>query len=113
MAVDTTVHDIGTVDRPPLYAGGEEAMLRSLAQAPSCAVNAPTEGCSSSTRVMLNFIVERDGSISNAIAEEGACPALTSYALCTVRALGRFTPGSHQGRAVRVRLRVPVTYALR
>ena len=113
VAADTTVHELGAIDRPPMYAGGEQAMLRSLAQAPSCAMNVPAEGCRSSTRVVLNFIVERDGSISNAIAEEGACPALASYALCTVRALGRFTPGSHQGSAVRVRLRVPVTYELR
>jgi hypothetical protein len=113
VAVDTTVHELGAIDRPPMYAGGEEAMLRSLAQAPSCAMNVPVEGCSSSTRVVLSFVVERDGSLSNAITEEGACPALASYALCTVHALGRFTPGSHQGRAVRVRLRVPVTYELR
>lgn len=113
VAVDTTVHELGAVDRPPVYPGGEEAMLRSLAQAPSCTMGALEENCATSTRVMLSFIVERDGNISNAIAEGGACPVLAVYALCTLRTLGRFTPGSHQGRAVRVRIHVPVTYELR
>ncbi|HRO98913.1 MAG TPA: energy transducer TonB [Flavobacteriales bacterium] len=113
VAADTTVHELGAIDRPPVYRGGEEAMLRSLAQAPSCTMRSPEEVCTSSTRVVLNFIVERDGSLSNAIAEEGACAPLAGYALCAVRTLGRFTPGSHQGRVVRVRMRVPVTYELR
>ncbi len=88
-------------------------MFRQLAQAPSCTMRTPEEACTSSTRVVLNFIVERDGSLSNAIAEEGACAPLAGYALCAVRTLGRFTPGSDQGRLVRVRMRVPVTYELR
>ena len=113
VAVDTTVHEPGAIDRPPAYPGGDEAMLRSLAQPTSCTMRSAEEACTSSTRVVLSFIVERDGSLSNAIAEEGACPALAGYALCAVRTLDRFTPGSHQGRVVRVRMRIPVIYELR
>lgn len=113
VAVDTTVHELGEIDRPPVYPGGEEALFGRLARPDTCALVTSKNTCITSTRVVLNFIVERDGSLSNAIAEEGACAPLAAYALCAVRTLGRFTPGSDQGRLVRVRMRVPVTYELR
>jgi hypothetical protein len=113
VAVDTTVHELGAIDRPPVYPGGDVAMFGHLARPTSCALGTPDEACTSSTRVVLNFIVERDGIISNPAVEAGACPALAAHALCAVRTLGRFTPGSHQGRTVRVRLRIPVIYELR
>jgi protein TonB len=110
---DTMVYELGAVDRPPVYPGGDVAMFGQLARPTSCALGTPDEACTSSTRVVLNVIVERDGNVSGPIVEDGACPALAGYALCAIRTLERFTPGSHQGRTVRVRMRVPVIYELR
>ncbi len=62
-------------------------------------------------RLILGFVVEPDGTTSNVHIMDGLHPLCDSAA---VRALRRttFIPGQHQGKAKRVRMRLPVRFVL-
>lgn len=110
---DTVIHDAGDVEVQPVYPEGDQALLRQLGQAPDCALSDLVEACYATTRVLLSFVVERDGRVSQVQVEPGVCPDLMAYARCAAKGLGRFTPGRKDGHAVRVRMRIPMRYELR
>ena len=60
--------------------------------------------------VVVCFVVERDGMVSNVTLEEGSHPQLSQEALRTVAQSPRWTPGIHQGEKVRVRYRLPIIF---
>lgn len=63
-------------------------------------------------RVILQFIVNTDGSVSDAIVVRGVGGGCDEAALEAIRN-ARFTPGLQRGRPVRVRFALPVTFWLR
>ncbi len=74
---------------------------------PTFAVRARLEG-----RVIVRFIVNADGSVSDAEVVNGIGGGCDEAALDAVRS-ARFTPGIQGGKAVRVRFAVPITFRLR
>lgn len=64
--------------------------------------------------VYLTFIVEKDGSISNIKEAKGiaGAPGLTKEAIRVVSQMPKWTPGTMNGRAVRVSMTIPVRFVL-
>ena len=63
-------------------------------------------------RVIVSFIVEKDGSISNAKVTKPTYSSLDEEALRLVSAMPNFIPGKQNGEAVRVKYSFPVSFRL-
>ncbi|WP_232213924.1 energy transducer TonB [Prevotella sp. oral taxon 317] len=109
---DTTTDDkvYEMCEQMPTYKGGEEAMMRFLSQVtryPQRAQDFGIQGC-----VVVGFIVEKDGSLSDFKFIQRVDPELDDEALKTVKAMPKWNPGKHNGKNVRVRYSVPVGFKL-
>jgi TonB family protein len=62
--------------------------------------------------VVVQFVVKKDGSISNDTIVRSVDPLLDAEALRVVRSMPNWTPGKQKGEAVRVRFTLPVTFRL-
>ncbi len=109
---DTTTDDkiYEVCEQMPTYKGGEEAMMRFLSQVtryPQRAQDLGIQGC-----VVVGFIVEKDGSLSDFKFIQRVDPELDDEALKTVKVMPKWNPGKHNGQNVRVRHSVPVGFKL-
>jgi TonB family protein len=62
--------------------------------------------------VFVGFVVERDGSVTNIEVLRTPDPLLSKAALDIIRKLPRYTPGMQGGETVRVKMVLPVRFAL-
>ena len=63
-------------------------------------------------KVFISFVVEEDGSVSTAKIERGVDPLLDKEAIRAAESMPKWTPGYQRGKAVRVKLTVPVAFTL-
>lgn len=63
-------------------------------------------------RVIVGFIVEKDGSVSNAKIIRSVDSALDKEAIRIVMSMPKWTPGRQNGRNVRTKYNVPVNFKL-
>ena len=64
-------------------------------------------------RVMVSFIVEKDGSASTITVLSSPDNALSREAVRVVKKMPKWTPARHEGKPVRVKFVMPVTFRLR
>ena len=98
-----------TVD-PPTYPGGMAALSKFLSdniQYPKEAEKAKIEG-----RVLVGFIVDVDGAISESRVEHSSHPLLDREALRVVRLMPAWNPAMENGKPVKVRYHLPVNFKL-
>ena len=95
----------------PEFPGGQEALKEYLLKEtkyPDAARNARAQGV-----VAIQFVVEKDGSISNVTVLSPVFPALDEEAKRVVKEMPKWKPGEDQvGKKVRVFYRVPITFSL-
>ena len=106
--VDQAIFEV--VEEQPEFPGGMEALLKYLAKNinyPESAVDNGIQG-----KVMVRFVVERDGSVSAVETYKSVDPALDKEAVRVVKTLPKWKPGRQQGKAVRTRYIVPVVFRL-
>ena len=106
--VATKVFDV--VEEMPSFPGGQGALMQYLASNIKYPVVAQENGVQG--RVIVSFVVERDGSISDVKVARSVDPSLDREAESVVRRMPRWTPGKQNGQAVRVKYNVPVTFRL-
>ena len=107
---DNTIKNIDSVDEKLSFPGGESAMksyLNSNVKYPAAAQENGVQG-----RVIVQFIIEKDGSISDVKVASGGDPSLEREAMRVVKAMPKWNPGKLKGIAVRVKNEVPVVFAL-
>ena len=108
---DTTksvVYDIP--ETMPYFPGGQVLMLKYLAdniKYPASAVKAKKQG-----RVIVTFIVQKDGSVTHAKIAKSIDPELDAEALRVVKGMPKWTPGTQNGKPVNVKYSVPVKFSL-
>ena len=98
------------VEQMPMYPGGDAALmgyLRDNIKYPTVAAENGVQG-----RVVVGFVVERDGSITDVNILRGVDPSLDREAMRVVKSMPRWNPGKQNGSAVRVKYRVPVSFRL-
>ena len=64
-------------------------------------------------RVLVTFIVETDGSVSNLEVERQAFPSLDAEAIRVLSAMPKWTPGKQGGQVVRVKYTLPINFSLK
>lgn len=105
---ENKVFDI--VEQQPLFPGGPEALVKYLSENTKYPVVAQENGVQG--RVTVQFVVEKDGSISDVHVLRGVDPSLDKEAVRVVKSMPRWTPGKQNGITVRVNYRVPVLFRL-
>jgi len=104
----TTVYQ--SVEQMPSFPGGDGAMLKYLHKAvtyPPIAQENNIQG-----KVFVNFVVDRDGSISNVKILRAVDPSLDKEAMRVVKSMPKWIPGKQNGQAVRVSYTVPINFVL-
>ena len=102
--------EFDTVDEKPSFPGGESAMksfLRSNIKYSIVAQENGDQGC-----VFVQFIIEKDGSISDVNVARSDAPSLDKEAMRVVKAMPKWNPGKLKGIPVRVKNEVPVVFRL-
>jgi protein TonB len=108
---DTPPAVVNFVAEMPTYPGGDEALLSFFSKEivyPEIARKAGIEG-----RVFLNFIIERDGSISNVVIAKGISGGCDEEAVRVLKMLGKWRPGRQNGIPARVRMTIPINFVLK
>ena len=108
--VEETTKIFTNVEQMPMYPGGEAALLgylRDNIHYPTVAAENGVQG-----RVVVGFVVERDGSITDVKILRGVDPSLDREAMRVVKSMPRWNPGKQNGSAVRVKYQVPVSFRL-
>lgn len=108
---DTTknvVYDV--TETLPQFPGGQEMMMKYLAaniKYPASAVKAKKQG-----RVIVTFVIQKDGSVTKARIARSVDPELDAEALRIVKAMPNWTPGTQDGKPVNVKYTIPVIFSL-
>ena len=99
-----------SVEKIPEFPGGIEAFYRYLSKSikyPSVARENGTQG-----RVIVSFVCERDGSLTDIKVARGIGDGCDEEAVRVLRASPRWKPGIQNGRPVRVAYSVPISFTL-
>jgi TonB family protein len=94
----------------PQFPGGDNAMMEfiiSKLKYPPYAIENDIQG-----KVVVSFIVAADGYLDSIYVLKGIDPSLDSAAINLIRLMPRWTPGSQNGKLVRVKYNLPLTFRL-
>jgi protein TonB len=108
MPTDTNVYDMP--EQMPQYPGGADAMEHFIGdniKYPPSAKEKNIQG-----KVYVQFVVEKDGSVTHVKVRRGAHEVLNKEAVRVIKMMPKWKPGSMRGKAVRVRYTIPITFAL-
>lgn len=103
-----SVYDV--VEQMPSFPGGISGLRTYLNQNIRYPAEAQ-ENCVQG-RVVVSFVVGKDGHISDVTVLRSVDPSLDKEAIRVVRNMPRWTPGKQGGEPVRVRYNVPVSFRL-
>lgn len=108
--IPTTNDVFMVVEQMPEFPGGMSACLKFLADHvayPKEAAEKKIQG-----RVIVQFVVMKDGSIANARVLRAVDPLLDAEALRVIGLMPKWKPGTQRGQAVNVKFTMPVTFRL-
>ena len=98
------------VEQNPAFPGGDKALMAYLTKNlkyPASAQENNIQG-----RVLVQFVVNKDGSIVDPKVLRSVDPALDKEAMRVVSTMPKWTPGKQRGKTVRVKFTLPVTFRL-
>lgn len=98
------------VGQQPNFPGGKEELFKYLAYNmiyPADAAKNKVEG-----RVLVTFVIEHDGSISNVNVVNSVYPSLDKEAIRVVSEMPKWIPGKANRKTVRVKYTIPITFRL-
>jgi TonB family protein len=98
------------VEQMPEYPGGMEELMKFLQRNVKYPKEAQEQG--KQGRVVVQFVVNKDGSITDAKIVKSVDPQLDAEALRVVNAMPNWTPGKQRGKEVRTYFTIPVTFRL-
>jgi protein TonB len=99
------------VEEPPMFPGGDKALLKFIADNTLYPAEALENGIQG--KVFIQFAVSADGSVKRLEIYRGVHPLLDKEALRVVSGLPKWKPGRQNGKPVPVWYRVPVTFEIR
>lgn len=106
--LDQTIFTI--VEKAPEFPGGQAELLKWLGSTIKYPVLAQENGIQG--RVTCQFVVNRDGSVVDAVVLRGVDPSLDREALRIISLMPKWAPGEQRGKPVRVKYTLPVVFRL-
>lgn len=97
-------------EKMPEFPGGNGALLQYLNKNIKYPVVPQEQGIQG--RVIIQFVVDKDGTITNPVVVRSIDPYLDKEALRVIKAMPKWKPGIQGARSVRVKYTVPVTFRL-
>lgn len=94
----------------PMFPGGMNECMKFLSKNIDYPKEAQDNGIQG--RVIVQFVVKKDGSITDAKVVRGVDPSLDKEALRVINLMPKWTPGKQRGKAVNVKYTVPVMFRL-
>ena len=99
------------VDSMPVFAGGDQGIINFIAQNTTYPEKAKENNITG--KVIVRFVVEKDGTVAGAEVLKSVDPLLDAEALRVVSSLPKFEkPGIKDGKAVSVYYMIPISFAL-
>ena len=98
------------VEQMPEFPGGQEALMQFLRQEVKYPKEAFKDGVQG--RVVVQFVVEKDGSISEVEVVKKVNEHLDAEAVRVVNAMPKWKPGKQKGENVRVKYTLPISFRL-
>ena len=98
------------VEQMPMFPGGMEEMMKFISmnvRYPKSAMEKGQQG-----RVLVQFIIERDGSLSNVQVVKKVNEDLDAEALRIIGQMPKWNPGMQNGQTVRVKFTIPISFRL-
>ena len=105
---EDTVYQI--VEQMPQYTGGEEAMMKYVAENIKYPQEAKDKNISG--RVFIGFVIEKDGSVSNVKVVRGIGGGCDEEAVRVIKEMPKWKPGMQKGKPVRVNYMMPIFFKL-
>ncbi len=109
---DEKIYD--TPETMPEYVGGMEAMIKYMQENITMPEKYKDMDTKATYRVMVKFVVEADGSVTEVetVKPEPSKQDLNDEAVRVVKGMPKWKPGTMDGKPVRVRYMLPVTYKI-
>jgi protein TonB len=107
---DNEIFDDVDVSQMPEFPGGEEELIRYLAQNiqyPKQALDGNTEG-----RVLIGFVVNKEGNIDDVKVLRSIGDGCDEEAVRVIHKMPKWKPGKNNGKLVNVFYNLPVTFQL-
>lgn len=108
---DNSDHPFITVERMPVYPGGETAMQAFIVENLKYPVEAQKAGLQG--RVTVRYIVNKTGEISNITVIRGVDPSLDAEAVRVIKAMPNWVPGKQNNIEVPVYFTLPIVFKLK
>lgn len=99
-----------SVEVMPEFPGGQAELLKFVAKSIKYPTEAQRKGAQG--RVIVKFVVETNGSISNIHVVKGIDPLLDAEAIRVCTTMPTWAPARQEGKAVRCYYTIPVTFGL-
>ena len=110
-SVGSELYSWDITEEMPSFPGGPEKLFEYLKQHmryPKAAGKDSIEG-----RVIVSFIVEKNGKLTNFKVVKSPDPSLSKEALRVAKSMPKWNPGKDYGKPVRVKYTLPITFRLK
>lgn len=107
---DTRVYDIITIEKQPLFPGGLEKFYAYLSKSiryPAVAAEQGIQG-----KVFVSFVVEKNGDLTDIEVVRKLGGGTDEEAMRVLKASPRWIPGVQNGKEVRVKYNIPISFSL-
>jgi protein TonB len=98
------------VEKMPIFPGGEDALYKYVAASVVYPTVAKESGIAGT--VIVTFVVEKDGSVTNVKILKGIGGGCDEEAVRVVKAMPKWSPGKQDGKPVRVQFNLPIRFSL-
>ena len=98
------------VEEQPEFPGGNAAMMKFLGHSVRYPVEAQEKGIQG--RVIVNFVVNKDGSLTDVRVVRGVDSSIDAEAVRVIESMPKWKPGKQKGKEVNVRYTLPISFML-
>lgn len=109
-AQDEKIYNFVSMQHPPTYPGGIAALYKFLGQN----IQYPKEAAAKNIQgnVLVSFMVNKDGSVSDIKVDRKIGGGTDEEAVRVLKMMKKWTPGTENGKAVKVAYKMPVKFTL-
>jgi protein TonB len=106
---DTTIYTTEEVEQKPEFKGGQDSLWKFIEE--NLVLPRIAREASGNLRVIIGFVVEADGSLSNFEIIQSTTPLFDEEALRVVKLMSNWIPAKKEGKAVRVKWKIPIWFS--
>jgi len=107
---EDVVVDFWRIEEKPEFPGGEEALLKWIAENTKYPQIPKEEGVTG--KVFVSFVIDKNGDVTNVELLNNVDPYLDKEAIRVISSLPKWKPGKQGGQSVKVSFRLPIKFML-